>query len=153
MNNEMLQKLVEEISISFFNMPFIHQASFNPRLRSTGGRYLLANHNIEVNKKYYELFGENELIGIIKHELCHYHLHLQGMGYRHRDPDFKFLLKKVDAPRFCTPIPGQKKRRTEKKILLYICQDCSQVYKRKRAMNTSKYVCGKCRGKIVLIKD
>ena len=26
-----------------------------------------------------------ELIGIIKHELCHYHLHLEGKGYQHRD--------------------------------------------------------------------
>ena len=36
-----------------------------------------------------------ELIGIIKHELCHYHLHLEGKGYQHRDKDFKELLKKV----------------------------------------------------------
>jgi SprT-like protein len=148
LDNKKLQSLVEEISITFFHKPFIHQALFNPRLRSTGGRYLLASHNIEVNKKYFELFGEEELVGIIKHELCHYHLHLEGMGYRHRDHDFKSLLKKVDAPLFCTPLPDHKKRRTVQKIVTYICKDCSQIYKRKRAMNTSKYVCGKCRGKL-----
>lgn len=32
---------------------------------------------------------------IIKHELCHYHLHLRGMGYKHRDADFKTLLAQV----------------------------------------------------------
>ena len=51
--------------------------------------------------------GEKELIGIIKHELCHYHLHLEGKGYQHQDQEFKKLLKKVGAPRFCTPLPGQ----------------------------------------------
>jgi SprT-like protein len=153
LDNNKLQEMVEEISIRFFQKSFLHQAFFNPRLRSTGGRYLLANHNIDINKKYFELFGEKELIGIIKHELCHYHLHLEGRGYRHRDHDFKQLLKKVEAPRFCTPLPGRTKRRTVKKVLIYNCQECSQLYKRKRAVNTSKYVCGKCKGKLVLVKE
>lgn len=153
LENINLQKLVEEISLTFFHKPFLHQAYFNPRLRSTGGRYLLENHNIELNQKYYETFGEQELIGIIKHELCHYHLHIEGRGYRHRDHDFKYLLKKVDAPRFCSPLPDAKKQKTANKILIYTCQDCTQIYKRKRAVNTAKYVCGKCRGKLVKLKE
>ena len=52
------------------------------------------SHNIEINKKHYEEFGIEELIGIIKHELCHYHLHIEKRGYKHRDQDFKELLKK-----------------------------------------------------------
>ena len=152
MDNNQLQELVEEISISFFQKPFRHQAVFNLRLRSTGGRYLLVNHNIEINKKYYELFGEKELIGIVKHELCHYHLHLEGKGYRHRDFDFRNLLKKVEAPSFCTPLPNQKQQTKVTKTLIYTCLDCSQEYKRKRAINTSKYVCGKCKGKLKQLK-
>ncbi len=152
MDNNKLQQLVEEISLAFFKKPFRHQALFNFRLRSTGGRYLLANHNIEINKKYYELFGEKELIGIVKHELCHYHLHLEGKGYRHRDHDFRTLLKMVEAPRFCTPLPNQQKQKRVSKILVYACVDCSQEYKRKRALNTSKYVCGKCKGKLMRLK-
>jgi SprT-like protein len=147
--NHHLQKLVEDISLTYFRKHFKHDAFFNSRLRSTGGRYILANHNIEINKRYYDLFGEKELIGIIKHELCHYHLHLEGKGYRHRDSDFRKLLKEVDAPRFCTPIPNQKKQRTLKKILIYTCKDCNQLYQRKRTINTTKYVCGKCKGKLI----
>ena len=62
-----------------------------------------------------------ELIGIIKHELCHYHLHIEGKGYQHRDRDFKQLLQKVDAPRFCSPLPANKVTRKPKRILTYIC--------------------------------
>jgi SprT-like protein len=153
LDNKKLQELVEEISMRFFQKPFKHQAFFNPRLRSTGGRYLLGNHNIEVNRKYYELFGEEELVGIIKHELCHYHLHLEGKGYHHRDSDFRFLLKQVAAPRFCKTLPGLKKKNPLRKIVVYACQDCSQIYKRKRAINTTKYVCGKCRGKLIKVKE
>jgi SprT-like protein len=153
MDNNTLHKLVEETSLIFFKKPFRHQAFFNPRLRSTGGRYLLASHNIEINKKYFEMYGEKELIGIIKHELCHYHLHLEGKGYQHRDADFRLLLKEVDAPRFCTPIPGKKKRRTMNRMLIYTCSGCNQQYKRKRSINTSKYVCGKCKGTLVKTKE
>ncbi|MDR7001992.1 SprT family protein [Neobacillus niacini] len=153
MEEQELQRLVESISIEAFGKPFLHQATFNSRLRSTGGRYLLGTHHIEVNKKYLDQFGENELIGIIKHELCHYHLHLEGKGYQHRDFDFKWLLKKVGAPRFCTPLKEKTSKRTFKKIHLYECINCHHRYQRKRSINTSRYVCGKCQGRLKKIKE
>ncbi|NYE09536.1 SprT-like protein [Bacillus niacini] len=153
MEDKELQKLVEKVSIESFGKPFRHKASFNSRLRSTGGRYLLGTHNIDINKKYLDQLGLSELIGIIKHELCHYHLHIEGKGYQHRDSDFKMLLKKVGAPRFCSPLLDKPKKRTSTKILLYQCTTCHQQYKRKRSINTSRYVCGKCRGKLVKVKE
>ncbi|WP_312475111.1 SprT family protein [Neobacillus sp.] len=153
MEERQLQSMVEKISVASFGKPFKHQAMFNPRLRSTGGRYLLGTHNIEINKKYLEQLGEKELIGIIKHELCHYHLHLEGKGYQHRDLEFKQLLKKVGAPRFCTQLPDMKMKHTQKKILIYQCAKCQLSYKRKRSIDTSRYVCGKCRGKLLKVKE
>ncbi|WP_428910567.1 SprT family protein [Niallia sp. Krafla_26] len=150
MDNQQLQKLVEEISLEYFHKPFKHQAVFNSRLKTTGGRYLLQSHNIEMNKKYLDEFGMGELIGIIKHELCHYHLHLEGKGYQHRDRDFKQLLQKVGAPRFCSTLPAEKVRRKSSKVLTYICNNCHLVFTRKRRMDTSRYVCGRCRGKLLL---
>lgn len=111
MDNKELQKLTEDISETYFKKPFRHQALFNDRLKTTGGRYLLTSHNIELNRKYLIEHGREELIGIIKHELCHYHLHLEGKGYKHRDRDFRTLLQQVNAPRFCTPL--KKKQKTK----------------------------------------
>ncbi|OCA80963.1 SprT family protein [Pseudobacillus wudalianchiensis] len=148
MTNEELQLLTEKISIELFGRPFLHKAIFNSRLRTTGGRYMLRSHNIEVNKKYLEAYGQEELEGIIKHELCHYHLHLEGKGYKHGDQDFKQLLREVNGPRHCTPLEKiQPKKRT--RVLVYECSSCHLVYKRKRKINTGRYVCGKCRGVIV----
>jgi len=144
-----LQGLVEKLSLEFFQRPFKHKAIFNNRLRTTGGRYLLKSHNIEINRRYLEQLGEEELIGIIKHELCHYHLHLEGKGYRHRDADFKKLLKKVGAPRFCNVLPDGPERKRSYKLHVYKCSNCSQVFKRKRAVDVLRYVCGKCRGKLI----
>ncbi|MDF2556895.1 MAG: hypothetical protein K0R71_723 [Bacillales bacterium] len=141
-----LQKIVEEISEEVFEKPFLHSVKFNPKLRTTGGRYLLQTNNIEINPKYYQKFGYSELEGIIKHELCHYHLHLDGLGHQHRDQDFKNLISKTKTPRYCTKLK-------EKKInYIYRCSKCGIEYRRNRMVNLKKYRCGKCREKLDLVK-
>ena len=109
---------------------------------------MLRSHNIEVNRRYYEKFGLDELIGIIKHELCHYHLHIEGKGYKHRDADFRNLMKEVGAPRFCSTLNEPEKKKAGK-VYVFQCTQCSLEYIRKRNMNVAKYVCGKCRGRLV----
>lgn len=145
-----LQERVEQLSLQYFGLPFNHLAFYNYRLRTTGGRYLLDSHNIEINPKQYEYFGEDVLVGIIKHELCHYHLHLQGKGFKHQDRDFIYLMEKVGAPRYCDQIPGTENRESFKH--LYECVGCKLRYKRKRKIDVKKYVCGKCKGKLKKLK-
>lgn len=145
----MLQDLVEEISLTYFSRPFLHQATFNPRLKTTGGRYLLTSHNLDFNKRVFELYGREELISVIKHELCHYHLHLDGKGYQHRDQDFKELLATTGGSRYVNDLRFDFEK---DRMLHYICSDCGQNIPRKRRVNTSKYVCGKCKGKLTLKK-
>lgn len=150
MNDLELQKLVEVTSVQSFGWSFGHKATFNPRLRTTGGRYLLGTHNIEINPKQLEHFGMDALIGIIKHELCHYHLHLQKRGYRHKDREFQELLFQVGGSKYCGSIPGEK--RISKTFHVYSCTNCSAVFNRKRVIDTKRYVCGKCKGKIRKVK-
>lgn len=138
--------LVNRLSLEYFHKPFRHYVQFNNRLRTTGGRYLLDQKVIELNPKYIIEIGEQELIGIIKHELCHYHLHIEGKGYRHGDEDFKRLLKETGSPRYCKPLPSNEKRYR----YFYMCKTCQCLYKRVRRVNTNKYRCGKCKGEIVL---
>ncbi|SDC60101.1 SprT family protein [Shouchella lonarensis] len=145
MTDQELQRLVERISLTVFGRPFLHEARFNRRLRTTGGRYLLKSHAIEFNIKQYEKFGLETLEGIIKHELCHYHLHLQGKGYQHRDKDFRLLSREVGAPRFCLSTEP------EQPVHRYQCCRCGHIYQRKRRFDTEKYVCGKCRGQLYLL--
>ncbi|OZU89205.1 SprT family protein [Virgibacillus indicus] len=142
---ETLFELVNKLSLEFFHKPFKHNVQFNSRLRTTGGRYIPVKKLIELNPKYAAEMDENEFIGIIKHELCHYHLHIEGRGYKHGDEDFKRLLKETGSPRHCNPLPSQKKEFKYK----YICRKCKQEYKRKRRVDLKKYRCGKCRGELV----
>ena len=143
MNEHELQQLTMEISRTSFHREFTHKITYNRRLRSSGGRYLLKTGNIEINPLVEQELGIEALVGVIKHELCHYHLHQTGGGYRHRDADFKRLLHQVGGSRFV--------ERMKDPNFLYECTACHHRYPRMRKMNTNRYVCGKCRGKLILL--
>ena len=143
MNEHELQNLTEEISRTSFHREFTHKITYNNRLRSSGGRYLLKTGNIEINPLVEQELGLETLTGVIKHELCHYHLHQTGRGYRHRDQDFKQLLHQVGGSRFV--------ERMSEPNFIYECSACHHRYPRMRKMNTKRYVCGKCHGKLILL--
>ena len=143
MNEHELQQLTMEISRTSFHREFTHKITYNRRLRSSGGRYLLKSGNIEINPLVEQELGLEALIGVIKHELCHYHLHQTGGGYRHRDADFKRLLHQVGGSRFV--------ERMKEPNFLYECTACHHRYPRMRKMNTNRYVCRKCHGKLILL--
>lgn len=151
MDDRMLQEWVERISLESFGRPFRHRAAFNPRLRSTGGRYFLKTHHIEINPRQLSVYGMEETERIIKHELCHYHLHLMNRGYRHRDRDFRTLLAQVGGSRFCRSLPDRASRPPRPPRYVLRCRSCGFEYMRKKRMDPSKYACGKCGGNLLLL--
>jgi len=148
MEDQELQRWVEKVSLDAFGLPFRHKATFNSRLKATGGRYFTKSHDIEISPHQLEAYGAEDTEAIIKHELCHYHLHLQRKGYQHRDADFKRLLAEVGATRHCKPLPGERRTLPVKYAL--VCQSCGMSYPRKRRVDPRKYACGRCRGKLKL---
>ncbi|MEI7027282.1 SprT family protein [Paenibacillus sp. y28] len=149
MDDRQLQEWVERVSLESFGRPFLHRATFNRRLRSSGGRYFTRSHNIDISWLQYVTHGAEEVERIIKHELCHYHLHLAKGGYQHRDSDFKELLAIVGGSRYCQPIAAVK--RTEPYRYRLECTNCQMVYMRKRKLDIKKYGCGRCRSRLRLI--
>ena len=137
-----LQQLCQKISNEYFHKEFQHQITYNARLKSSGGRYILKTGNIEINPKVENILGKEVLIGVIKHELCHYHLHQEGKGYRHQDRDFKMLLQQVGGHRFV--------ERMDSFRYVYSCKSCGTTFRRMRKINTNKFCCGRCRGSLVL---
>ncbi|MBO0457844.1 SprT family protein [Enterococcus hulanensis] len=145
MTNQELQALVEKISQESFRQPFCHKASFNRRLKTTGGRYHLKSHDLDFNHLVVEKYGVAELAKVIKHELCHYHLHMAGRGYQHKDREFKQLLKKTGGSRFTPPLITMTYQ-------VYQCEKCGQEVKRRRKLDTERFVCGDCLGKLKFLK-
>lgn len=137
MNNRELTEYVQQLSVAKFGINFVHQAQWNSRLRSTGGRFFPRDMHLDFNPKMAEL---PEFDQIILHELVHYHLYIQKRGYKHSDRDFKELLQEVGGLRFAPSLSQRK--------YIYSCQNCGQQYLRHRKINMGKYRCGKCRGEL-----
>lgn len=141
-----LQAFVEKVSLDFFGRPFTHQAIYNNRLQTTAGRYHLADHHIDFNPK---MAHRADFIGIVKHELTHYHLHLAHRGYQHKDADFKKLLQQVGGSRYA---PALEPRKQQSVKWHYRCQNGHDFY-RKRRVDTKKYRCGQCRTQLTLVEE
>ena len=141
-----LTNYVRQVSLEDFGKPFKHQAHWNTRLRSTGGRFFPKDGHLDFNPKVYQELGLEVFRKIVRHELCRYHLYFEGKGYKHKDVAFKQLLKEVDGLRFVPPLSISN----QKPNLVYVCQSCQQIYQRKRRIDTKRYRCGLCRGKLIL---
>lgn len=143
MTNQELQNLVERWSQESFGRPFLHQAVFNRRLKTTGGRYHLGDHHIDINPLMLEEYDLATLKQVVLHELCHYHLHLTGRGFGHRDRDFKALLMQVGGAGtpadFQGPAPGGVVVRYR-----YRCTGCGLIIGRNRRFNLACFVCRRC---------
>lgn len=143
-----LTDYVKQVSIEDFGKPFAHSAQWNPRLRSTGGRFFPQDGHLDFNPKIYQNFDLETFRKIVRHELCHYHLYFAGRGYKHGDREFKALLKAVDGLRYAPSFPLEQQSQIR---VHYRCQSCGQDYYRKRRINTQKYRCGKCRGPLLFL--
>ncbi len=138
-SEEELKELVKEVSLRDFKRVFVHEVSWNRRLRTTGGRFIVKSLRLEFNPKVFAAFSREVGLGIIRHELCHYHLYLQKKPYQHRSSDFRRLLQEVGGLRYT---PALK----EEVPYIYECQRCGQIYPRQRRINIKKYRCGHCQG-------
>lgn len=151
MTNQQLQTLTEQLSLQYFGRPFLHRVIFNSRLRTTGGRYHLGDHHIDINPLMLKEFNQENLRKVILHELCHYHLHLLGRGYQHKDRDFKQLLAKVGGSRYALPTSKVTRRKNYRYV--YRCQKCGAMLLRIRKFNVYHYHCGRCGGRFRLEKE
>ena len=104
-----LTNFVKTVSREDFGKEFRHTALWNPRLRTTGGRFFPADGHLDFNPKIYETFGVDVFRKIVRHELCHYHLYFEGKGYKHADADFKALCKQLMVCVMRQPCPKRRK--------------------------------------------
>ncbi|MFT9267579.1 SprT family protein [Oenococcus sp.] len=148
-----LQALVERLSLTYFKMPFQHQVRFNSRLRSTGGRVVFPRRGsrileteiyMEVNPK----LSNEQLPGIIKHELAHYMIYLQKGLHHENDRDFQRLLVKVAAPKY-SPLVS-----VHKSAYLYRCQGTQHhEFKRSRKVDIRRMRCGIDGSRLMLVSE
>ena len=146
MTDEQLQRWVEYISLRDFGRPFEHRATFNRRLRATGGRYFLKTHHIEISSAHYQAYGKEESEWK-KSSNTNFVITIctgRGGGFV-----TGFRISSIASKNRRKPLlPSAHPHRTPSEPIRYLlrCRQCEAVYYRKRKVDTSRYVCGRCRG-------
>lgn len=139
-----LTEVVRQLSVAKFHLPFLHEAHWNARLQTTGGRFFRTDRHLDFNPKFAH---HPDFEKIVLHELCHYHLYQAHRGFQHKDKDFKELLAAVGGSRFAPQLTEKLPK------YLYQCASCGLQYPRQRKIDTKKYRCGKCRGRLQLTEN
>lgn len=148
-----LQVLVEQLSLRYFKRPFNHRVSFNRHLRSTGGRMVFPTRgahvleseiSMEVNPK----LSDQQLPGIIKHELAHYAIYLKQGLHHENDRDFQTLLVKLGAPKY-SPLTSVRKS-----VYVYRCSGVlHHEFTRSRRIDLKRMRCGVDGSRLMLVSE
>lgn len=104
-----LTNFVKTVSREDFGKEFRHTALWNPRLRTTGGRFFPADGHLDFNPKIYETFGVNVFRKIVRHELCHYHLYFEGKATSTLMQTLKHYCKQLMVCVMRQPCPKRRK--------------------------------------------
>lgn len=137
-SNESLLDLVNELAIRYFGRTYNGRVEWNFRMRTRAGDYAPRLKLMRLSARYAKEFGDEELVGTIKHELCHWYLWEQGIAHRHDSRAFKELMQRVDAPRYAkrTQVRTGSSRR-----YVYRCTFCGIEFVRRRKIQGA---CKRC---------
>lgn len=91
---------------------------------------------IALNRKYYDRYGKEEIVGVLKHELAHYYVFKTYGLHNHETHLFKETLKKLKGPSVGKPMP--------RKVHLYQCPNCKKIMYLPSKIEKGRFSCSKC---------
>lgn len=107
MNVNDLTKLAKEFAMEYWGMEFNVPIIINNRLRNSLGRMCfnlerltgkIIPTKLEMAGITLSNYNNNTIIGILKHELCHWALAMQGKPFNDGHPVFEKELQRIGAP-------------------------------------------------------
>lgn len=144
-----LQALANKLSLHFWNEPLKVPVAWNGRITRSMGRfvYRMKGKNREPVKiemsKYAAQFVDREIfIAVLLHEMCHYHLFMQGKPFLDHQPDFEQELERVGA------ISTNTVKLPSKAYKLH-CKQCKQVLGHMKRINPDRYRSPCCHSEIL----
>lgn len=109
----------------------------NGRMKTTFGWFRHQRNgaplSVELNKYFVENNEATVVIDVLKHELCHYALFMQGRPYKDGQSEFENELKRLNIISQST-IDKYKIATQPRKIQVYQCSKCSAKFNRQRAL-------------------
>lgn len=149
-----LTKYANDFLKENYDMHLIVPLKINGRLKTTIGRFRYYGGterkpiSVELNKFFVENNDMDIVKNVLKHELVHYALYMQGKPDSDGHPVFENELKKLGVVSQST-IQNYEITYKPKTIVVYTCNDCKYEHKRKRALkNNGRYHYCNCGGSL-----
>lgn len=134
-----------------YNMSLSVPLQLNGRLKSAKGRFVWYKRDrrpkvVELNKVFVENNNISIVLDVLRHELVHYALFMQGKPHEDGHPVFEGELKRLGIIRQSTI--GHEQITTKAQI--YNCSDCDKEFKMNRRLrnNGRNHRC-KCGGRLI----
>lgn len=155
-----LEKYAEKFLKDNYNMKLLVPLKINGRLRTTCGRFVYTKYvnsnkpsvpkSVEINKYFLENNEPAVVLDVLRHELVHYALFMQGKPHKDGHPVFENELKRLGIVSQDT-IDKYSIKSKPVKIRIYECVNCGHKYKRQRALayGGKYHRCGYCEGKLI----
>lgn len=132
--NRNLFSLTEQVSKQFFNRPFNSTVEFNNRLRTAGGRCFVHEPNAPLEINFKVSANQELLVGVIKHELCHHFLAIDGFEDTGHGAKFQAMLQQVGGLNsevatklYKKSVIAKQPKKPAKKVR-YFCLVCKRTF-------------------------
>lgn len=148
-SNTLLLNLANTLSQRFWQKDCSIPVAWNGRLRTAMGRFLYSPQGkknlplrIEMSKHAAQFLTQDLFSAVLLHELCHYHLFIQGQPCNDHHPVFEKELRRVGAISTNTVQIPQKGFQLS-------CSQCRKSIGTRTRINTARYLSACCKAKIV----
>jgi SprT-like protein len=148
-SKEIVEGLANKLSLHFWNHPCTIPVVWNGRLTSSMGRFIFSIKGkiripvkIELSKHAAQFINRDIFIGVMLHELCHYHLCRLGQPFDDHHPVFEKELARVGAISTNTVQIPQK-------AFQLLCSKCNKSIGVRKRINTKNYRSACCKEKII----
>lgn len=148
-SNTLLLDLANTLSQRFWQKDCSIPVAWNGRLSKAMGRFLFSPQGkknlpirIEMSKRAAHFLTSDLFSAVLLHELCHYHLFIQGQPCDDHHPVFEKELRRVGA------ISTNTVQIPQKGFQLF-CSQCEKSIGTRKRINTARYLSACCTAKIM----
>lgn len=156
-----LERYAEKFLKDNYGMKLVVPLKINGRLSTSLGRFVYTKHRcgtkpnvpkaVELNRYLVENNEPTIVLDVLRHELVHYAMFMQGKPHNDGHPVFENELKRLGVVSQNT-ISRHSVKSKPKNIRTYECESCGHEYKRQRALPNGgrNHRCGgSCGGRLI----
>lgn len=130
-----LNEYAKKVHLEAFGTEFEGYVIWSKRMKNIAGN-CREDGRIALNFHYYERYGDEEILQVLRHELVHNYLFKTIGLHTHSTPEFVDLLKKVNGSMKGKPMPVT--------AYVYNCPCCKKEWTLRNKLRTLKFSCEDC---------